>query len=280
MNATLRFITQHPLTRQRPFSALARYARWQLESRIRGEIEFDWIEGSKLLVRNGMTGATGNIYCGLHEFADMGFVLHFLRPEDLFVDVGANIGSYTVLGAAVIGASVVAVEPDEIALGHLRSNVALNVVTHRVDVQPFAVGAVDGVVSFTVGRDTMNQVVANGGQGTHEVPVRRLDALLNGRGPALIKLDVEGYEAEALAGAEFALSSPSLLAIESEGRAPEVLQTMRRHGFEEMFYDPFKRALVDHPVWPQSNGLFVRHRSRVKERLCGARRINVLGQFL
>ena len=46
-------------------------------------MEFQWIKGSKLIVRNGMTGATGNIYCGLHEFADMGFVLHLLRPGDL-----------------------------------------------------------------------------------------------------------------------------------------------------------------------------------------------------
>lgn len=62
------------------------------------EVQFDWIEGARLMVRNGMTGATGNIYCGLHEFTDMSFVLHLLRPDDLFVDVGANIGSYTVLG--------------------------------------------------------------------------------------------------------------------------------------------------------------------------------------
>ena len=60
------------------------------ESRI-----FDWIEGSKLAARNGMTGATGNIYCGLHEFVDMAFLLHLLRPSDLFVDVGAGFLQFT-----------------------------------------------------------------------------------------------------------------------------------------------------------------------------------------
>jgi hypothetical protein len=34
----------------------------------------------------GLTGATGNIYCGLHEFEDMAFLLHFLRPRDLSAD--------------------------------------------------------------------------------------------------------------------------------------------------------------------------------------------------
>jgi hypothetical protein len=43
------------------------------------------------------------IYCGLHEFTDMAFSLHFLSPEDLFVDVGADIGSYTVLASACAG---------------------------------------------------------------------------------------------------------------------------------------------------------------------------------
>jgi hypothetical protein len=101
---TLRFIASHPLGSRRPLSAYWRYARWQVESRLCAEVEFNWIEGAKLIARNGMTGATGNIYCGLHEFTDMAFLLHLLRPDDLFVDVGANIGSYTVLASAVCGA--------------------------------------------------------------------------------------------------------------------------------------------------------------------------------
>ena len=99
--STFRFIATHPLSSKRPLRALCRYGRWQIESRLRPEVEFRWIEGSKLIARNGMTGATGNIYCGLHEFTDMAFVLHLLRPDDLFVDVGANIGSYTVLASSV-----------------------------------------------------------------------------------------------------------------------------------------------------------------------------------
>ena len=91
--ATLRFIATHPLSSKKPLAAFWRYGRWQIESRLRSEVEFDWIEGSKLVVRNGMTGATGNIYCGLHEFSDMAFLLHLLRPDDLFVDIGANIGA-------------------------------------------------------------------------------------------------------------------------------------------------------------------------------------------
>src|ERR1700739_1067728 len=124
LGATLRFIFSYPLNRGRPLSALGRLVVWQLTSRLHAEIEFDWIEGAKLLVSRGMTGATGNIYCGLHEFAEMGFLLHLLRPNDLFLDVGANVGSYTILASRVCGARVIAFEPDPGAAKALRRNIA------------------------------------------------------------------------------------------------------------------------------------------------------------
>ena len=73
------FLATHPLTRRRRLSATARVLRWQIASRIHDEVIVDWIGGTRFAARRGMTGVTGNIYAGLHEFADMAFVLHFLR---------------------------------------------------------------------------------------------------------------------------------------------------------------------------------------------------------
>lgn len=87
---TLRFITQHPLNRRRKVRAVAGFAAWQLRSRMSaGPHRFEWVGGAQLLVRRGEKGLTGNLYTGLHEFAEMGFLLHFLGKDDLFVDVGA-----------------------------------------------------------------------------------------------------------------------------------------------------------------------------------------------
>src|SRR5207248_910045 len=61
-----------------------------------------------------------------HEVAEMAFVLHVLRPSDKFIDVGANVGSYTVLAAGAVGSRVFAVEPIPTTFGFLRRNVALN----------------------------------------------------------------------------------------------------------------------------------------------------------
>jgi len=233
MLKTLSFITSHPLTRDRPLAAVARFVRWQIESRLKDEVEFDWIEGSKLIVRNGMTGATGNIYCGLHEFADMAFLLHFLRPGDLFVDVGANIGSYTVLASAVCGAETIAIEPDPVTMGWLKKNIAANSIATKVIPIDVAIGRQAGETRFTVGRDTVNRVADEADANVRMVKVECLDDLLQGKAPTFIKLDVEGFEADVIAGAQQTLMAKSLLAIETEGRQPEVIESLTRAGFAE-----------------------------------------------
>ncbi len=93
-----RFISEHLLTRDHQLAAWLRFIRWQIGSRLlKHPLIIPWVGPTKLIIERGMVGATGNLYCGLHEFDDMGFVLHFLRPDDLFLDIGANVGTYTVL---------------------------------------------------------------------------------------------------------------------------------------------------------------------------------------
>src|SRR5690349_8415761 len=123
---TLRSLINHPLNRRRKLAALGGFVRWQLGSRLLpGKAAVPFVDDYRLLVAPGMTGATGNVYCGLLEFEDMAFVLHVLREGDVFMDVGANVGAYTVLAAAT-GARVVAFEPIPAAFAHLTDNVRVN----------------------------------------------------------------------------------------------------------------------------------------------------------
>lgn len=95
--ATFKFISNHPLNSKNKFSAILRFIKWQIRLRTATDpLVYSFTERSKLIVARGMTGATGNLYCGLHEYNDMFFLLHFLREGDLFVDIRTNIGSYTV----------------------------------------------------------------------------------------------------------------------------------------------------------------------------------------
>jgi len=81
----------HPVTHGKLASAVARFLRWQIASRIHGgKLVFPFVEPTRLMAARGQTAATGNLYFGLLEFPEMAFLLHFLRPEDAFIDVGAN----------------------------------------------------------------------------------------------------------------------------------------------------------------------------------------------
>lgn len=277
---TLKFIARHPLSSQRPLSAYWRYLRWQIESRLTDEVIVDWIEGSKLVVRNGMTGATGNIYCGLHEFTDMAFLLHLLRPGDLFVDVGANVGSYTVLASAVCSARSIAIEPDPGTARSLRRNIEINGIGDSVTVVEAAVGAAPAMVRFTTGRDTTNRVATRSDLATREVQVRTLDEILATEDPALIKLDVEGYEPQVFAGAASTLKGTSLAAVITETADPEIRSILRDAGFVCATYEPLQRTIASEPdaARPVSspNTLFVR-RDRVEQRLSTAPRRRVAG---
>ena len=137
------------------------------------------------------------------ERAEERFLKSYLRPGDVVVDVGANIGTETLTASALVGETgrVFAIEPQPRIFSFLQQNIALNGFTNVVPLQ-FAVSDVEGVVTLAEGLlDTSNMVVAGGGQ---EVPARPLDRILEPYAPArvdLLKIDVEGFEYDVLRSA-------------------------------------------------------------------------------
>jgi FkbM family methyltransferase len=287
----LRFVWNHPLNRDHRARALIRLARWQLGSRLAaGPVVVDFVENSRLLVRPGMAGATGNVYAGLHDFEEMSFVLHALRAGDTFIDVGANVGSYTVLASAVAGAGCLAIEPVPSAFRCLCDNVALNDVQRKVQCFNLAVGGRPGTVSFTSMLDTVNRVALEGdsGAGLIDVPVKTLDEIAGESRPAIVKIDVEGYETEVISGAGNVLSRDELFAVIMElngtgaryGFDEAVLhRRMLDRGFRTFSYFPFERRLAELPRRNASavNAIYVRNLNVVTERVRTARAFSVLG---
>jgi FkbM family methyltransferase len=273
-----RFVSNHPLTRDHRAAGFARLCRWQIASRLRREVIVPWVGGMRLAARRGMTGATGNIYAGLHEFADMAFTLHFLRPDDLFLDVGANIGSYTLLASGVCKARTISFEPDPQTMVLLRRNIDLNGLHERVLLQQTAVGAEEGEVEFTLGRDTGNHVTKGNAERTQRVSMQTLDSVAALTPPTMIKVDVEGYEAQVFRGAQAVLKSPLLKAVITEGQRPADIAPLLSAGFAQYEYDPFQRTL-NPPARHRSanNALFLREPSFAEARLMTSSSFQVLG---
>ena len=124
-----------------------------------------------------------------------------LKPGATVVDVGANIGYYVLLAANRVGQSgrIIAFEPEPDNLVELRMNVECNGLSN-VEIRPFAVGAETGQIVFATG---VNGRVCSGmaASDTVRVPIVTLDTTLTDT-IDMIKIDVEGYEGEVLAGAE------------------------------------------------------------------------------
>jgi FkbM family methyltransferase len=224
------------------------------------------VDDTFFVAQRSMTGASGNYYCGLHEPEDMAFVLHFLRPGHVFYDVGANIGSYTLLAAAA-GAKVHAIEPSPGTAVALRRNIEANSLSKRVDVHECALGAKPGTARLSRGTDTTNHIMAEGESAkfTDSVVVRTLDSIFEPDSVGFVKIDVEGFESEVLSGAVLALSSPNLLGLllENNGRdkrygGVSAVEIVKGHGFSSCSYDPFARTLQTAAPGRGGNVLFVR----------------------
>jgi FkbM family methyltransferase len=288
---TLGFIVNHPVNRQRKLQAVLRFVRWQLSSRLAlGPIVYEWINGSRFIVRAGETGLTGNIYTGLHEFSDMMFVLHALRADDLFVDIGANVGSYTILACAAVGARGYAFEPVPGSYERLVENIRLNHLESRVCCVNTGIGKEAGVLTFTTDGDTTNHVLAEGetSANTLDVEVQRLDTALDGDMPVMLKIDVEGFETEVLEGAQETLKNKSVHAVVMElngsGRRygydeSLLLELMLDNDFRTYVYDPVDRNLSSLGGKNVSSGntLFVRDEAVVRQRIRESPNVSVLG---
>lgn len=282
---TIKFIISHPISKGRVLSSLLKYFRWQLGTRlIKGDVVYEWVNGSKIIVRRGETGLTGNIYVGLDEFSDMGFLLHYLRPNDTFFDIGANVGSYTILASGVVGARTIAFEPVLEAFNRLADNCRLNKVDNRVVCVRKAIGSKVSNVLFTQTNDTTNHVQAFGEQTDYvsSVEMVSLDEFLDHQDsketPSLIKIDVEGYEASVIEGAINLLQSPVLNAVilEINGHSArygfsdnEVVKIMMDLNYRPYNYDPVTRSLTtcsEGELRP-GNTLFIKNEAFVVGRL-------------
>lgn len=162
------------------------------------------------------------------ERAIVAYLRHTLKPGDTFVDAGANIGFYTVLGAKLVGSEgrVIAIEMMPDTAERLTEHVGLNRLANVSIVRAALADTSGGVVEASVPDGRFGQAsIANGRAG--EPGVRRisvqtqtLDELLHDL-PAvrLLKMDLEGAELPALRGARNVLSRIDAVVYESWGRA-------------------------------------------------------------
>lgn len=223
---------------------LVRFAWWQLRRRLTARpMRRTVFNGGQLLCYPENSASNAVIYFGWPDWHEMHLLEQVLRPGDGFIDVGANVGVYSVLAATVVmpEGRVLAVEPEPTLAARLAENFRLNGLDTR-DVRPVALGEAEGTVSFEIERDTVGRVVEGRQDGAELVPLRRLDDVV---GPdfddfAIGKIDVEGYELQVLRGATKLLEArrPRAWLVETNRRCEaygstraELQELLASHGY-------------------------------------------------
>lgn len=176
---------------------------------------------------------------GGYEKEQVAYLLSRMKPGcDVFIDVGANFGLYTLqVVKSGFAQEVHAFEPDPRNIGQLTGNLYLNNMTGAVNVHRVAVSDKPGRLSFRLAAGTstgQNRVAADGDV---VVEATTLDQAFGCKGKSIfIKMDIEGHEAAALRGALRLLrENACFLQIESyESQRAEVETLLRELGYESV----------------------------------------------
>lgn len=171
-----------------------------------------------------------------------------VRPGAVLFDVGANVGFFTVLGARLVGPSgtVVAFEPHPENVARLRRNVDLNAAANVVVVAAAVSDA--GGERLLDARHTATAHLVGGGAGPGSVRVEAisLDEFVAQRpdlAPAVVKIDVEGHEAEVVRGMRATLGRAGpVLICEVHGRGADLYHALAAAGYATTTLAPDRRA--------------------------------------
>jgi FkbM family methyltransferase len=199
-------------SREAGSGALLRLRKRLWES-TRTAISIKWLNGTQIYIYAGNEICRSIFLTGCYEPNEFCLLERILRPGMTFIDVGANIGLYTVFAGTRVGREgvIVAVEPSSREFGRLKENTNLNKLTN-VRLLQIAVSNFSAEAQLLVateeksGHNTLGAfgydsvVLAN----TELVHVEPLDNIINEEGLQrvdVIKMDIEGAELFALQGA-------------------------------------------------------------------------------
>jgi FkbM family methyltransferase len=184
-------------------------------------------------------GGGASVYLNMIEPEQTSALLRTLKNGDVFFDIGANVGYYTILGARLVGAEgrVFAFEPVVRNIVHLYHHVSLNRASN-VTIVPAACSDTLSLETFSAGRNFATGHLGGDSDAQSRYPVLTvpLDELTQRVGvhPNVVKIDVEGAELSVLKGAQVTLQKARpkvLLSTHSDLLREACLEYLKQFGF-------------------------------------------------
>lgn len=254
-----------------------RFSRWKARVRLLLSPFSDTavlLDYDKRRIRLGVSSAM-EYHTRLHsckkEPETIDWIERYFAPGDVFYDVGANVGAYSLVAAAcwADAVRVVAFEPGAANFARLVHNIALNGFERFVTPLPVALGQKTALGTFhyanlTAGgslhvldstKDFRNEEFNP--QLSCSTLVYALDHLIGLFGlppPTHLKLDVDGSELQILQGASRSLQGVRSILIELDAthpQTPKIRSLLKERGFEETSQHPYLYA----KLFPQFAGI-------------------------
>lgn len=145
------------------------------------------------------------IWLGCEEQQDLALLRQLLRPGEVFVDCGANIGLWSLVAASAVGPTgrIYAFEPNPFTHRRLKHHIQRNGYADRITAFECACGDEVGESSLLCSKvHNVSRIGAKTEANAVTVPIARLDALLPDKKIDGLKIDVEGHELQVLHGAQ------------------------------------------------------------------------------
>ena len=177
--------------------------------------------GAYVRVTKGGNSSSRAAFARLPDWPEMAVWQHWLRPGDLFLDVGANVGLYSLV-AHEAGATVVAAEPADDMADALEANLRKNAF-ERVVVRRAAIMVHVGYVGLA-GPDANRRRVVSG-PAELQVSATTLEELAGGVHPRGLKIDVEGHELSVVQGGATVLGEGGVDLIQLEWNSASIEAT-------------------------------------------------------
>jgi FkbM family methyltransferase len=281
-------IWNHPLNRGSRVKAIIDYIVWNCA---RFSMDCSHVvricDDLEIILRKQENYGSAVYTHGLSDYSELLFLAHLARASDVFIDIGGNVGMYSIWVSKITGARSVVFEPVPSTFALLEKNIRLNNLSEKIIAKRLAIGNESGFALMTTNLGGRDHIVSDG-ETCHlvKVPVASLDQLVTDLDPVAIKIDVEGFELLVLKGARDILCKPSLCAIIIEMQnwtlhnfgsdEADIRNLLESIGFFSYGYDPTSRELFCNNKKHSLNEIFVRHTPELMERLKTAAPVKTL----
>ena len=221
-------------------------------------------EGSAVTIRQGWAAGmrwrrysryVSGYGLGIYEPRVQAAIAERLAPGATFYDVGANAGFFSLLAGNIVGenGAVFAFEPDPLNASTIEEQFDLNGLYHCHVIQEAVADGTGQAVFVRGGDSSRGRLALAGGAGGTSVSTVTIDEFASShRSPDLIKVDVEGGEADVLKGARGLMRSSSppqwIIELHGEERAAEVRGLLQGAGYSVSSLDG---GALSGPVLPR-----------------------------